>query len=350
MHLAAVAPGEKERSMKLHWSPRSPFVRKVMIAAHELGLGRPSRPACAPWSPSPSRTRPDGGESALEDPDAGARRRHRPLRLAGDLRISRHAARRAASSFRPTRPERMTALRRQALGDGFLDFLLLWRNERERAHPSPVHLVELRPRSEPCSRRSRRRPATSPRRRSDRAHRHRLRALLSRFPLWRRGLGAGHPRIAVGIATSPRPSVRATEPVDEVEHRQAGADMAGPLSHIRVLDLSRIMAGPWAGQILADLGADVIKVERPGAGDDTRAWGPPFLKDQRRRGDARGRLLPVGQPRQALDHARSRQAGRPARSCARSRRAPTSCWRTSRSARWRATASATSSSRRSTRR
>ena len=53
--------------------------------------------------------------------------------------------------------------------------------------------------------------------------------------------------------------------------------MAGPLSHIKVLDLSRILAGPWSGQVLADLGADVIKVERPGAGDDTRAWGPPFL-------------------------------------------------------------------------
>ncbi|HSV53463.1 MAG TPA: CaiB/BaiF CoA-transferase family protein [Burkholderiaceae bacterium] len=53
----------------------------------------------------------------------------------------------------------------------------------------------------------------------------------------------------------------------------------GPLSHIRVLDLSRILAAPWAGQILADLGAEVIKVERPGAGDDTRSWGPPFLKD-----------------------------------------------------------------------
>lgn len=52
----------------------------------------------------------------------------------------------------------------------------------------------------------------------------------------------------------------------------------GPLNHIRVLDLSRIMAGPWASQILADLGADVIKVERPGGGDDTRSWGPPFLK------------------------------------------------------------------------
>jgi crotonobetainyl-CoA:carnitine CoA-transferase CaiB-like acyl-CoA transferase len=56
--------------------------------------------------------------------------------------------------------------------------------------------------------------------------------------------------------------------------------MAGPLSHIRVLDLSRIMAGPWAGQVLADLGADVVKVERPGVGDDTRTWGPPFLKDR----------------------------------------------------------------------
>ncbi|MCO6188424.1 CaiB/BaiF CoA-transferase family protein [Rhizobium sp. L1K21] len=56
--------------------------------------------------------------------------------------------------------------------------------------------------------------------------------------------------------------------------------MAGPLSNIRVLDLSRIMAGPWAAQILADLGADVIKVERKGAGDDTRSWGPPYLKDR----------------------------------------------------------------------
>ena len=55
--------------------------------------------------------------------------------------------------------------------------------------------------------------------------------------------------------------------------------MPGALSNLRVLDLSRVLAGPWAGQLLGDLGAEVIKVERPVSGDDTRAWGPPYLKD-----------------------------------------------------------------------
>jgi crotonobetainyl-CoA:carnitine CoA-transferase CaiB-like acyl-CoA transferase len=77
--------------------------------------------------------------------------------------------------------------------------------------------------------------------------------------------------------------------------------MSGPLSHIKVLDLSRVLAGPWAGQLLADLGAEVIKVERPGAGDDTRGWGPPFLKDKDG-GDSResGYFLAVNRNKRSL--------------------------------------------------
>jgi crotonobetainyl-CoA:carnitine CoA-transferase CaiB-like acyl-CoA transferase len=56
--------------------------------------------------------------------------------------------------------------------------------------------------------------------------------------------------------------------------------MAGPLTGLKVLDLSRVLAGPWCAQIFADMGAEVIKIERPGSGDDTRHWGPPWLKDR----------------------------------------------------------------------
>src|SRR5215472_14544712 len=57
------------------------------------------------------------------------------------------------------------------------------------------------------------------------------------------------------------------------------SDPHGPLQDVRVLDASRVLAGPFCGQLLGDLGAEVIKVERPGQGDETRGWGPPFLHD-----------------------------------------------------------------------
>lgn len=78
--------------------------------------------------------------------------------------------------------------------------------------------------------------------------------------------------------------------------------MAGPLSHIRVLDMSRILAGPWSGQILADLGADVIKVERKGVGDDTRGWGPPYLADSegKRTGES-GYYLSVNRGKRSIE-------------------------------------------------
>ena len=62
--------------------------------------------------------------------------------------------------------------------------------------------------------------------------------------------------------------------------------MSGPLEGVLVLDRSRVLAGPWASQTLADLGARVIKVERPGRGDDTRSWGPPYLESAEARESA----------------------------------------------------------------
>jgi len=59
-----------------------------------------------------------------------------------------------------------------------------------------------------------------------------------------------------------------------------GEEMAGPLDNVRILDMSRILAGPWAAQLLGDFGADVLKIEKPGSGDDTRSWGPPWLEGE----------------------------------------------------------------------
>src|SRR3989475_1480751 len=73
------------------------------------------------------------------------------------------------------------------------------------------------------------------------------------------------------------PALRAA---DIIRRSPIAPAMARPLSHIRVLDLSRVLAGPWASQNLADLGAEVLKIERRGSGDDPRSWGPPLLKDK----------------------------------------------------------------------
>ncbi|MAB50621.1 MULTISPECIES: CaiB/BaiF CoA-transferase family protein [Marinobacter] len=76
--------------------------------------------------------------------------------------------------------------------------------------------------------------------------------------------------------------------------------MSGSLSHLRVLDLSRVLAGPWAGQILGDLGAEVIKIERPKSGDDTRSWGPPYLQGADGNADLSAYFLTANRNKQSL--------------------------------------------------
>ena len=131
--------------MKLHWSPRSPFVRKVMIVAHELGLDRPYHLRAHRWRRPPDPHAPLMAENPLSKiPTLVLDDGTVLYDLAGHLRISGSACTQGAKLVPADGKERMTALRRQALGDGFLDFLLLLRNERERAHPSDGPRRDLR--------------------------------------------------------------------------------------------------------------------------------------------------------------------------------------------------------------
>ena len=105
--------------------------------------------------------------------------------------------------------------------------------------------------------------------------------------------------------------------------------MSGTLAGIRVLDLSRVLAGPWATQLLGDYGADVVKVERPGAGDDTRHWGPPWLEGpDPGDGQESAYFLATNRNKRSLTIDLSSAAGQElARPCPASAVGPSTAWR-----------------------
>ncbi|MFL6799186.1 MAG: glutathione S-transferase family protein [Xanthobacteraceae bacterium] len=202
--------------MKLHWSPRSPFVRQVMIAAHELGLVdrldcirtvvAATKPHAAlmqenPLSKIPTLVLDDG--TVIYD-----------SRVIVEYLDGQHGHRRLIPA---ALDQRITSSRRQALGDGFLDFLLLWRNERERDRPSPVHLAAYAAKHAAVLRQLDEEAAdltSTPFTVGHIAIGCALSYLDFRFAAddWRKG----HARIAAWHAEfSARPSVRATEAVDD---------------------------------------------------------------------------------------------------------------------------------------
>ena len=272
--------------MKLHWSPRSPFVRIVMIVAHETGQTdsltlvrtvvsrlkpNPALLADSPVSRLPTAVLDDGTV------------------LGGSYHICEYLdAQHAGTRLIPTSgPARWAQLEIHGVADGLLDTLIAWRGERDRAtgSRSSALLSAYALKTQSCL--------------------DWLEAKAEKLGTLPYGIGqitagcaleyadfrfadlagATVGRPSRSGASSSRPVLPAKPLPSLTTFRRAAAPATsarpakrGPLAGIRVLDLSRIMAAPWATQILADLGADVIKVERPGAGDDTRAWGPPFLK------------------------------------------------------------------------